>query len=139
MTMGLKEKRAAREFQENRLDSLKKQIFKAAKFEFEIDVNWDTIAIDDYAHLFDQTWPLVYFEPTIKAFKELCSDDLSQEAIQEDLKKIIIQNYGDVHNANNFATYNKGVLTLNHSPILNAANQVDDRAYSIQNAIEKEL
>ena len=57
--MGLKEKRAAREFQENPLHSLKKQIFTAAKFEFEIDVNWDTIAIDDYAHLFDQTLPLV--------------------------------------------------------------------------------
>lgn len=137
--MGLKEKKAAREFEKNRFDSLKRQIFEAAKFEFEIDVNWDTLAIDDYAHLFDQTWPLIYFEPTIKAFKELCSDEFSQEAIQSDLKKLIIQNYGNVHNANHFATYSKGVLTLNHSPILNAANQVDDRAESVQNAIEKEL
>lgn len=137
--MGLKEKKAARDFEKNRFDSLKRQIFEAAKFEFEIDVNWDTLAIDDYAHLFDQTWPLIYFEPTIKAFKELCSDEFSQEAIQSDLKKLIIQNYGNVHNANHFATYSKGVLTLNHSPILNAANQVDDRADSVQNAIEKEL
>ena len=55
------------------------------------------------------------------------------------MKKLIIQNYGNVHNANHFATYSKGILTLNHSPILNAANQIDERAESVQNAIEKEL
>lgn len=137
--MGLREKKAAREFEENRFDSLKRQIFEAAKFEFDIEVNWETLAIDDYAHLYDQTWPMIYFEPTIKAFKEMCSDEFSKEAIEEDLKKLIIQNYGNVHNANHFATYSKGILTLNHSPILNAANQIDERAESVQNAIEKEL
>lgn len=137
--MGLREKKAAREFEKNRFDSLKRQIFEAAKFEFDIEVNWETLAIDDYAHLYDQTWPMIYFEPTIKAFKEMCSDEFSKEAIEEDLKKLIIQNYGNVHNTNHFATYSKGILTLNHSPILNAANQIDERAESVQNAIEKEL
>ena len=137
--MGLREKKAAREFEKNRFDSLKRQIFEAAKFEFDIEVNWETLAIDDYAHLYDQTWPMIHFEPTIKAFKEMCSDEFSKEAIEEDLKKLIIQNYGNVHNANHFATYSKGILTLNHSPILNAANQIDERAESVQNAIEKEL
>lgn len=137
--MGLKEKRAAREFEKNRLDSLNRQIFEAAKFEFDIEVNWDTIAIDDYSHLFDQTWPMIYFQPTIKAFKEMCSDEFTQEAIQADLKKIVIQNYGDVSNANRFADYKKGILTLNHSPIMNADNQIDDRAYCIQDVIEKAL
>ncbi|MCO7252216.1 hypothetical protein [Pseudoalteromonas sp. Ps84H-4] len=137
--MGLREKKAAREFEKNRFDSLKRQIFEAAKFEFDIEVNWETLAIDDYAHLYDQTWPMIYFEPTIKAFKEMCSDKFSKEAIEEDLKKLIIQNYGNVHNANHFATYSKGILTLNHSPILNAANQINERAESVQNAIEKEL
>ena len=137
--MGLKEKRASREFEKNRLDSLKKQIFEAAKYEMEIDVNWDTIAIDDYSHLFDITWPLVYFQPIINAFKEMCSDEFTQEAIQDDLKKIVIQNYGDISNPNKFAEYKKGVLTLNHSPIYNAEGQVDNRADCIKHVIEKEL
>lgn len=137
--MGLKEKRAAREFQEHRLDSLLSRAFKAAKFEFEVDVNWDTIAIDDYSHIYDQTWPLIYFEPLIKALKDMCDDEFSQEAIAEDLKKVVIQNFGDIHNPNNFATYSKGVLTLNHSPIYNAENQVEDRKEAIMRVIEKEL
>lgn len=137
--MGLKEKRAAREFEENRLESLKKQIFKAAKFEFDIDINWDTLSVDNYSHLYDQTWPQIYFEPTIKAFKEMCSDDFTQEVIAENLKKLVIQNYGDVHNPNNFATFSKGVLTLNHSPIMNAENQIEERKDCIQYVVEKEL
>jgi len=68
--MGLKEKKAARDFEQDRLDSLKAQIFEAAKFEFEIEIKWDTITIDGYSHLYEQTWPLIYFEPVIIALKE---------------------------------------------------------------------
>lgn len=137
--MGLKEKRAAREFQEHRLDGLVSRAHKAAKFEFEFDIDWDSISIDDYSHLYDQTWPLIYFEPLIKAMKELCDDEFSQEAIAEDMKKVVIQNFGDISNPNNHASYLKGTLTLNHSPIYNADNQVDDRKEAIKKTIEKAL
>jgi len=137
--MGLKEKRAAREFEQNRLDSLKKQIFEAAKFEFEIEVNWDTIAVDNYAHAYDIAWPLVYFQPTINAFKDMCADDFTREAIEGDLKKVVIQNYGDSSNSNNFAEYKKGTLVLNHSPLYNAETEVDRRANNIKKAVEDAL
>jgi len=137
--MGLKEKRAAREFEQNRLDSLKKKIFEAAKFEFEIEINWETISVENYAHTYDQSWSLVYFQPTINAFKDMCSDEFSKEAIEGDLKKIVIQNYGDSSNANNFAEYNKGVLILNHSPLYNAETEVDRRANSIKKSVESAL
>jgi len=137
--MGLKEKRAAREFEQNRLDSLKKQIFEAAKFEFEIEVNWDTIAVDNYSHMYDQTWPLVYFQPAINAFKDMCSDDFTREAIEGDLKKVVIQNVGNVWSANKFAEYSKGTLLLNHCPVSNVENDVNLRAENIKKVVEDAL
>ena len=137
--MGLKEKKAARDFEQDRLDSLKAQIFEAAKFEFEIEIKWDTITIDGYSHLYDQTWSLIYFEPVIIALKELCSDDFCQEAVQADLKKMVIENDGDIHNSSKCASYSDGVLTINHSPIINAENQVQDRAKTIKEVIENAL
>ncbi len=136
--MGLKERRVAKEFQENRYESLKNQINKAAKFDVEIEVNRDTLSIDNYSHFYDDTWPKIYFQPLEKALKEMCSDDFTQEAIQEGVKKVIIQNYSANHVASRFAEFKKGVLTLNHCPITNA-HHIQERAENIQYVVEKEL
>ena len=137
--MGLKEKKAARDFQENNLEDLKKKIFDAAKFEFEIEIDWDTLSVDNYSHLYNQTWTQIYFEPMIIAFSRMCADSFSQEAIQDDLKKVVIQNIGDISNANKYSSYSDGVLTLNHSPIANAENQIEDRAKALQDTVENAL
>ena len=89
--MGLKEKKAARDFQENNLEDLKKKVFDAAKFEFEIEIDWDSLSVDNYAHLYSQTWTQIYFEPMIIAFSKMCADSFSQEAIQDDLKKLLFK------------------------------------------------
>ncbi|NVK72814.1 MULTISPECIES: hypothetical protein [unclassified Marinomonas] len=137
--MGLKEKKAARDFQENNLEALKKKVFDAAKFEFEIEIDWDSISVDNYSHLYNQTWTQIYFEPMIIAFSKMCADSFSQEAIQDDLKKVVIQNVGDISNANKYSSYSNGVLTLNHSPIANAENQIEDRAKALQDTVEDAL
>ncbi|MBB1335291.1 hypothetical protein H5154_19870 [Pseudoalteromonas sp. SR44-5] len=137
--MGLKEKKAARDFQENNLEDLKKKVFDAAKFEFEIEIDWDSLSVDNYAHLYSQTWTQIYFEPMIIAFSKMCADSFSQEAIQDDLKKVVIQNIGDISNANKYSSYSNGVLTLNHSSIANAENQIEDRAKALQDTVENAL
>ena len=137
--MGLKEKKAAREFQTEQFEVLKKKIFSAAKFEFEIEVDWDSLSVDNYAHLYNQTWTQIYFEPMIIAFSKMCADDFSQEAIQADLKKVVIQNIGDIHNSSKYSSYSDGVLTLNHSPIANAENQIEERAAALQDTVEDAL
>ena len=139
MIMGLKEKKAARDFQENNLEDLKKKVFDAAKFEFEIEIDWDSLSVDNYAHLYSQTWTQIYFEPMIIAFSKMCADSFSQEAIQDDLKKVVIQNIGDISNANKYSSYSNGVLTLNHSSIANAENQIEDRAKALQDTVENAL
>lgn len=136
--MGLAEKRASKEFQDNRLDALKSKIFKDAGFEFEIEVNWQTLEAEGYSHLFDECWPKIYFHPLAKAFKEMCSEDFAKEIIKDSLKKVIIQNYSDNHRCDKFAEFKSGTLTLNHSPIYNA-DDIDGRANNIQFIVEKEL
>ncbi|MGI2169269.1 hypothetical protein ACROAE_03570 [Shewanella sp. MF05960] len=136
--MGLAERRATKEFQDNRLESLKDKIFKDAGFKFEIEVNWSTLEVERFSHLYDECWPKVYFQPLAKAFKEMCSEDFAREVIQESLKKVVIQNYSDNHRSDKFAEFKSGTLTLNHSPITNV-DQVDDRAFNIQHVVEKEL
>ncbi|MEM5503633.1 hypothetical protein ACRN9C_04775 [Shewanella frigidimarina] len=136
--MGLAERRATKEFESNRLGSLKEKIFKDSGFEFEIEVNWSTLEVDGYSHLYDECWPKVYFHPLAKAFKEMCSEDFARDIIKESLKKVVIQNYSDNHRSDKFAEFKNGVLTLNHSPVTNV-EQIDDRASNIQKIVEKEL
>ena len=122
--MGLKEKRAAKEFVDTRLDSLLAQVSKQAKFEVDVEIDWDTLSVDDYSHLYDEAWPKVYFKPLIAAFKDMCADDLSREALQEGVKKVVICNHSDNYSAQKWARFKDGTLTLNHSPIINV-NEVD--------------
>ncbi|MGI5309611.1 hypothetical protein [Rheinheimera sp. WS51] len=136
--MGLAERKASREFQQNRMESLQQQINKEAGFDVEIEVNWDTLEVDNYGHLYDEAWPKVYFQPLMKAFRAICTDDFSREILQENLKKVVIQNYSDNYAADRFAEFKKGVLTLNHSPITNI-HHLEDRAANIQQVVEKEL
>lgn len=136
--MGLKEKRATKEFREDRLESLLKQINKNAGFDVKIEIDWDTLAVDDYAHIYDECWPKVYFKPIIEAFKEMCDDDESKEIIQEGIDKIVIHNHSDNYSAEKWARFKNGVLTLNHSPITNV-DDVHARKHVLMYVLEKEL
>ena len=82
--------------------------------------------------------PKVYFKPLVKAFKDMCEEDFAQETIQEGLKKVVIHNYSDNYSASKWASFKKGILTLNHCPITNI-DEVDARAEYIKHVVEKEL
>ncbi|MDV2077972.1 MULTISPECIES: hypothetical protein [Marinobacter] len=138
--MGLKERRKAKEFQEDRLPALQAKLNKVAKFEVPLEINWDTLSVDDQGDNYDIYWPMVYFEPLINGFKKICDDDMGQEALQEVLQKVVMQNFSDNWSANHWARFDRktGVLTLNHSPVLNVP-RVEEREVELINAIESEL
>lgn len=136
--MGLAEKKACRDFQQNRMNALQEQLNKAAGFDIELEVNWDTLLKDKYAHLYDEAWPKVYFHPLIKAFKEMCADEFARDIIKENLEKVVIQNYSSNYAYDRFAEFKKGVLTLNHCPITNIHHEHERAAY-IKLVVEKEL
>lgn len=130
--MGLQEKRAIAAFQEKEFVNLIKELNTAAGYEPEIAVNWDTLAIEDYGHLYDEGFTKVYFEPLINALKEITADDLGKEALKETLQKIIIKNGNNFGSAKSAYSFADGVLTIDHSPITNINDVAERTKYLVQ-------
>lgn len=135
--MGLAERRAAKNFQDETYPKLKAEIDAAAGFETNLEIDWTSLATDDMAHLYEECWPKVYFRPLVDAFTAVCVDDMGKEALAEGLKQIVIKNENDRSNPNGF-TFEGGVLTIDHKPTTNV-DDVKDRASAIQKLLEKGL
>lgn len=136
--MGLTERRAAKQFETTRFPTLTKEVQDAAGFAVPLEVNWDAIATEGNAHLFEQCWPQVYFQPLIAAFKEVASDDMGKEALKGALKKVVVHNTSDISYAGRMVRFEAGVLTIDHAPTTNA-HQVDERTRAIRETLEKAL
>jgi hypothetical protein len=136
--MGLAERRAAKNFETTQFPALKKEIDEAAKFAVPVEVAWDTLAVADYAHLYDEAWPKVYFRPLIEALKAITVDDMGRDALKVALKKIVILNKGEVHYGDRMATFEAGTLTLDHEPCTNV-DDLQSRIDGIRALLEKSL
>ncbi|WP_028892335.1 hypothetical protein [Tenacibaculum sp. 47A_GOM-205m] len=136
--MGLKEKRFTKTFQEEKYPALKQQINDAAGFDVIIDVEWETMFEDKFLHLYDDSYPKIYFQPLIDAFSAITADDMGKEALTESLKRVVITNKDDYHNPTHAYTFEEGVLQVNHSPILNA-DKVQDRTDALVDLLENNL
>lgn len=132
--MGLAERRAVKAFEENRYPEFKSQINAAAGFDVPTEVDWTTLAIDDYGHLYDEAFPKVYFVPLIGALQAVAIDDMGRDALKEGLKKIVVR-YGG---GDTKMAFEGGVLTLDHNPVSNL-DYGDDRRQQLQRALEKGL
>jgi hypothetical protein len=131
--MGLAERRAIKGFAEGRYLKLKQEIDAAAGFEVPIEVNWDSMAAEGYAELYEEAFPKVYFRPLIDALKSITIDDLGKEAIQEGLKKIVIEDSGS-----SCPSFQLGVLKLSYHSVANLDYWMD-RKKDIQAELEKGL
>jgi len=136
--MGLAERRAIQEFERNRLPELKKEIDQAATVEVALDVQWNTLAIEDQAPLYDECWTKIYFTPLIAAFASICRDDMGREALSSTLKQIIIQNTGGIYYGDRWATFEDGILILDHEPTTNAES-IEERTQGLIKVLEKAL
>ena len=135
--MGLAERRAIKEFQDNILPDLKKKIDTAAGFEVALDVDWDTLAQEDYGHMYNEAWEKVYFQSLEEALKSICADDMGKEALQESLKSVAFKHTGD-HWGLEGIKFDGGVLTVDHAPITNI-DDIKQRADKITEILEKSL
>ncbi|MCQ0111966.1 hypothetical protein SAMN04487906_0727 [Zhouia amylolytica] len=136
--MGLKKKRFTKAFLEEAYPELKRQIDTAAGFDVEILIEWDSLFNEQFMHLYNDTYPKIYFQPLIQAFKSISSDDLGKKALQESLQKVIIDNRHDHHNPNSAFRLKDGVLTVDHSPVLNA-DKVEERVEVLVELLENNL
>jgi hypothetical protein len=96
-------------------------------------VNWDSLAIEDYAHLYEEAFTQVYFRPLLGAIKAINIDDLGQEALKTGLKQVLLENSGS-----SWPTFEAGVLTLPFDSVANL-DAWSDRQQSIQTILEKGL
>ncbi|MBJ6760249.1 hypothetical protein JGU66_05705 [Myxococcaceae bacterium JPH2] len=137
--MGLAERRAAKKFEDTLYPPLKQQVETAAHFAVPVDVNWQSLATDEQAHLYDECWPKVYFTPLIEALEGITTDDMGRDALKAGLHRIVIRNTGGIYSASGaFVTFEGGVLTLDHEPCTNV-DDTRDRRDAIQKTLEKAL
>jgi len=135
--MGLAEKRAAKTFQETTFVNKKKAIDDAAGFGVTLEVDWESLAVADYAHMYEDAFSKVYFEPVARAFQEICKDDMGKEALKGALKKVVFCNKSDAHGANAIS-FADGVLKIDHHPVYNI-DDIDVRKTAIVQVLEKAL
>lgn len=136
--MGLPERRSLKEFQDKLLPSLTAALQAAAGFPVEVEVLWDGLAKDDYAHLYAEAWPKVYFEPATLALKSITADDMGKAALKEKLKKIVFCNTNGNYYADGSCTFEGGVLKIDHDPVSNV-DYVNDRRDFLVKILEKAL
>ena len=118
--MGLKEKRIIQAFQNDLFPALETEINTAAGYTVPLNISWDTLMEDRFSHIYNDTFPKIYFLPLIEAFKAICVDDMGVELLKAGLKEVIIVNENDEHNIERAITFEDGVLKINHSPVINA-------------------
>ena len=135
--MGLAERRAAKEFETNKFPDLKKQVIAAAGFEVPIEVDWESLATIDQAHLYDESWPKIYFQSLIDGFKQITVDQMGKDALKGALKKIVIKNRGGHYSAPSCYEFTGGVLTLDHE--LSNVDNVKERAEELKKLLESKL
>ncbi len=136
--MGLAEKRGIKAFQDTKYAGLVSEINTLAGFPVEFDVNWDSLAEADYAHLYEEGFTKVYFTPIINAFKAITVDELGKEGLKETVKKIVIKNENGNYYGSTAYTYADGVLTIDHSPISNIDN-IDERSTELEKLLSSKM
>jgi hypothetical protein len=136
--VGLSGRRAIKEFQDHHLPELKQKIDQTAGFEVALEVEWETIAIADQTQIYNECWTQIYFSPLIAAFTSICQDELGRTALKSALKQVVIQNTGGIYYGDRWATFNDGVLILDHEPTTNAAD-IEERTQGLIKVLEKSL
>jgi hypothetical protein len=129
--MGLIEKRAIKNFQDTKFLEQEKEINTITGYPIEFQVEWDTLAAADYADKYEEYFTNVYFQPIIDAFKVITADDMGKEALKEMLQKIYIKNDGTVTSEVRAYSFESGVLTVNHDPVVNAYRVDDNMAKTL--------
>ena len=133
--MGIAERKAASQFEETVYPKLKKEIDAAAHFEVPVEVDWNTLAVEGYQHLYEEAWPMIYFTPLIGALKAIAVDELGQEVLRSTLKRVVVRNTTGASSGSSMVSFQDGVLTLDHEPATNV-DSIADRQEAIQKALE---
>ncbi|MBV8820069.1 MAG: hypothetical protein JO022_17020 [Acidobacteriaceae bacterium] len=136
--MNLAERRAVHEFQTQQFPELQKKIEEAAGYELPVEVDWDSLAVPQESKLYGSAWPKVYFEPLIAALQEVGRDHIGKHAMKEKLNKVVVRNTLGCYYADRWASFEDGVLTLDHESVQNV-EEVEARQNALIALLEDKL
>ncbi len=135
--MGLAERRSAERFKNEDYPGWKSQIDEAAGFDVPVEVNWDELAVADYASSYADFFPQVYFQPLVDALNAVGVDEMGQSALREGLSKIVIRNTDQFYSTSGIS-FTDGVLTFDHKPYTNIGDG-EERAKGLRQTLESGL
>ncbi|MCY1036512.1 hypothetical protein OV207_34065 [Corallococcus sp. BB11-1] len=88
--MGLAERRASAQYQQNVFPVWQKKFNDLLGYPLEIEVDWPTMGEDGLAHLFEWGMNVIYFEPLMLALQAIAVDDFSKQALRDGFKKYYV-------------------------------------------------
>ncbi|MBP6633819.1 MAG: hypothetical protein KA297_30655 [Kofleriaceae bacterium] len=139
--MGLAERRAVKDFQDNHFPGWQDKIRAAAGFPVALEVDWASLAIEGESHLYAECWPKVFFQPLVDGLATVTRDAMGKEALGAGLKQITVKHnpevrYGD--EGYGYATFAGGTLAIQHAAHTNV-DDVDARTKGLVTVLEKGL
>jgi hypothetical protein len=135
--MGLAERRSVERFKNDDYPGWKSRIDEAAGFEVPIEVAWEELAVADYADMYAEYFPQVYFQPLLDAFSTIAADDMGKVALREGMSKVVVRNSGEFFSPTGIS-FADGVLTFDHKSDTNT-HHVEERTKALQAALESGL
>jgi hypothetical protein len=135
--MGLAERRAIKDFQDNHLPKLQADIHAAAGFPVPLEVTWDQLATEGQSSLFVEAWTEIFFKPVIEALRQIGRDDMGRDALKASLKKIEFRNASGYYSPGSAITFQNGVLMIDHE--LSNVGDTNDRIKQTIELMEKSL
>ena len=112
--MGLAERRAAKQFETEKLPKLQAEINQVVEFEVPLEIDWLAIAADGYADDYTEFFYKVYFLPLIEALRDICMHDMGKQALRYGLRKVVVTNQDSPN-----PQFADGVLYLLYSSVNN--------------------
>lgn len=134
--MGIGSKRAIASL-EKQMEHWKTLICEAAKISIQIDVQWESIVNDDNHHYAVEAFEQIFITSTVESLKRLCADEIGAEAVAQGLKRILMTNVSENHTSFRWASFENGVLTLDHW--LGNAPSGQDRQSNLVEVLESGL
>jgi hypothetical protein len=131
--MSLAERRAIQAFQAQKYPDLKAEISAAAGFDVTIEVQWETLAAEGQAHLYEEAFTNIYFHPLIAAIQAVCVNDAGRSALKSSLKTIVISDMNQ-----HCVTFEYGTLSISY-PLLDPLDHGLKRQHQIQSILESGL
>lgn len=135
--MGLAERRAIKEFQDNHLPKLQAEIHAAAGFPVPVEITWDQLATEGQSSLYVEAWTEIFFKPVIEALRRIGVDDMGKDALKAGLKKIEFRNASGYYSPGSAITFQNGTLLIDHE--LSNVGDTKDRTNAAVELMEKSL